>query len=222
MESALTSALNRGGRLVDLAYAGLVHQLGITQRFFPQVGRLARLLPGAVRLRGLALGPPAVPRRRRRRLMLRTHLFEGLSPFSCTATPLHRLHAPLGVRVPAGFRPPGLDRFPRGRGRLPGLAPRPLCRRRGRPALEAPGGGLIWGPRLQSLQGLLPHALPRPGAHVGRRLGGGGLLLPACLRACPPAEGRAEQSCLLASCPSSCHIPLRRPQLLPLLARAGV
>ncbi|KAI3423963.1 hypothetical protein D9Q98_009797 [Chlorella vulgaris] len=41
MESALTGALVRGGRLVDLAYAALVHQLGITQRFFPQgFGRL--------------------------------------------------------------------------------------------------------------------------------------------------------------------------------------
>lgn len=36
MEAALTSALVRSGRIVDLAYAALVHQLGITQRFFPK------------------------------------------------------------------------------------------------------------------------------------------------------------------------------------------
>lgn len=45
MESALTgltSALSKGGRLVDLAYAGLVHQLGITQRFFPQAREVQR------------------------------------------------------------------------------------------------------------------------------------------------------------------------------------
>ncbi|PRW32523.1 alpha beta- isoform C [Chlorella sorokiniana] len=41
MESALNSALTKGGRIVDLAYAAIVHQLGITQRFFPQgFGRL--------------------------------------------------------------------------------------------------------------------------------------------------------------------------------------
>lgn len=39
MESALSSVLARGGRLVDLAYASVVHQLGLTQRFFPEVGR---------------------------------------------------------------------------------------------------------------------------------------------------------------------------------------
>ncbi|KAI7836520.1 hypothetical protein COHA_009621 [Chlorella ohadii] len=41
MESAINSALTKGGRIVDLAYAAIVHQLGITQRFFPQgFGRL--------------------------------------------------------------------------------------------------------------------------------------------------------------------------------------
>lgn len=43
MESALSSALARSGRIVDLAYAALVHQLGITQRFFPQVRLLGDL-----------------------------------------------------------------------------------------------------------------------------------------------------------------------------------
>ncbi|EFN50663.1 hypothetical protein CHLNCDRAFT_59467, partial [Chlorella variabilis] len=36
MESAFTSALARSGRIVDLAYAALVHQLGIIPRFFPK------------------------------------------------------------------------------------------------------------------------------------------------------------------------------------------
>jgi hypothetical protein len=45
MESALNSALTKGGRIVDLAYAAIVHQLGITQRFFPQ----ACVLPLATR-----------------------------------------------------------------------------------------------------------------------------------------------------------------------------
>lgn len=42
MESALSGVLARGGRLVDLAYASLVHQLGLTQRFFPEVGARRR------------------------------------------------------------------------------------------------------------------------------------------------------------------------------------
>ncbi|KAL4421274.1 hypothetical protein ABPG75_010565 [Micractinium tetrahymenae] len=41
MDSALAGALSRSGRIVDLAYAAVVHQLGLTQRFFPQgFGRL--------------------------------------------------------------------------------------------------------------------------------------------------------------------------------------
>lgn len=37
MDAALAGALSRSGRIVDLAYAAIVHQLGLTQRFFPQV-----------------------------------------------------------------------------------------------------------------------------------------------------------------------------------------
>ncbi|KAL4424597.1 hypothetical protein ABPG77_009181 [Micractinium sp. CCAP 211/92] len=41
MDAALAGALSRSGRIVDLAYAAIVHQLGLTQRFFPQgFGRL--------------------------------------------------------------------------------------------------------------------------------------------------------------------------------------
>ena len=81
---AVTSALERHllyqlaektGRVVDLAYSGLVHQLGLTPRFFPEVrwwclGRLPRQAcpPAALLLPSCcppaALGASAAGRRR--------------------------------------------------------------------------------------------------------------------------------------------------------------